>query len=254
MNLFQLATKVLWLAPLALLGLIAAVMIARGLVRRYPLFFCYAVLLPARDAILLFLPYASPRYSNVYWWGEAGALLLSLGVVAETIWYLIEPYPFLRTAFKASWIVAILAALAALAMLFWNNGPGGADLALGQIILLERSARFLQVCMLIVVAGILSRLGLTWQHYSLGITAGFGLYAALDLTLLELRANLHVITDSTFVLLRSTSYNLAAVVWTYFFLRRPEMKPPGPVERLPVTNVADWNDVLTQRVPRWYQR
>jgi hypothetical protein len=251
MKFLHAATTVLWLVPLALLGAIAVVMLLRGLVRQYPLFFCYTVLLPTRDAILLFLPYASPRYSNVYWWGEAGAVLVSLGVIAETIWHLIEPYPFLRTAFKVSWVAGIFAAMAALGMLFWNNGPGGADLALGQIILFERSARFLQVCMLIVATGILSRLGLTWQHYSLGITAGFGIYAALDLTLLELRANLHIIPDSAFVLLRSASYNLAAVVWTVYFLRRPEMKPVG---RLPATDVADWNDALSERVDKWYQR
>jgi hypothetical protein len=251
MKFSHLATTVLWLVPLALQCVIAVVMSLRGLARRYPLFFGYTVLLPARDLVLLFLPYAGHRYSNVYWWGEAGAVLLSLGVIAETIWYLIEPYPFLRTVFKTFWILCGLAAVAALAMLFWNNGPGGADLALGQIILMERSARFLQVCMLIVAIGLLSRLGLTWHHHSLGITAGFGIYAALDLTLLELRANLHVITDSAFVLLRSASYNLAVVIWGVYFLRRREIKP---VEYLPSTDLTNWNETLSERVDKWYQR
>ena len=136
-------------------------------------------------------------------------------------------------------------------MLFWNNGPGGADLALGQIILMERSARFLQVCMLIVAIGLLSRLGLTWHHHSLGITAGFGIYAALDLILLELRANLHVITDSAFVLLRSAAYNLGVAIWAYYFLR-----PQGgkPVDGLPATDLTEWNDAVTPHVEKWYRR
>jgi hypothetical protein len=46
------------------------------------------------------------------------------------------------------------------------------------IILQERSARFLQVCLLIVAIAMMSRLGLTWHHYSLGIAAGFGVYSA----------------------------------------------------------------------------
>ena len=57
----------------------------------------------------------------------------------------------------------------------------------------ERSARFMQVCLLIVAIAMMSRLGLTWRDYSLGIAAGFGVYAALDLVLLELRGHLHVL-------------------------------------------------------------
>jgi len=247
----HLATSVLWLVPLALQCVIAVVMYLRGLARRYPFFFSYNLLLPARDVVLLFLPYDGRRYSRVYWWGEAGAVLLSLGVIVETVWHLIEPYPFLRTVFRMLWIVGILAAAAAVAMLFWNNGAHGADLALERIILLQRSARFLQVCVLIVAIGLMSRLGLTWHHYSLGIAAGFGVYAALDLALLELRANLHVIPDSAFVLLRSAAYNLAAIIWGFYFLRPRGVRS---VERLPSTDLANWNDALTERVDKWYQR
>ena len=247
----RLATNVLWLLPLALQCVIAVVMSLRGLTKQYPFFFSYTILLPARDVVLLFLPYDGRRYSRVYWWGEAGALLLSLGVILEVIWHLIEPYPFLRTVFRMVWIVGIIAAGAGLAILFWSRGPSGADLVLERTILMQRSARFLQVCMLIVAIGLMSRLGLTWHHYSLGIAAGFGVYAALDLTLLELRANLHVITDTAFVLLRSSAYNLAAVIWGLYFLR-----PRGaqPIERLPSTNVAGWNEALTERIDKWFQR
>ena len=72
----------------------------------------------------------------------------------------------------------------------------------------------------------------------------------IDLALLELRGNLHVITDSTFVLLGSASYNLAAGIWEVLFLRRRRL---ATIERLPATNLADWNEVLTERADKWYQ-
>jgi len=251
MKFSHLATTFLWLAPLVLLCVIAVTIFVRRLAWRYPLFLAYTVLLPTRDAILLFLPYAQHSYSTVYWWGEAGAVLLSLGVIAETIWHLIAPYPFIRIIFRVFWAVAILAGGASLAILLWGNGPAGPDLSLERIILLQRSARFLQVCMLIAAIGLMSRLGLTWHHYSLGITVGFGVYAALDLALLEFRANLHVISDNAFVLLRSSAYNLAVLIWAFYFLRRRRV---SRVDHLPSTDVANWNDTLTEQIEKWYRR
>ncbi len=118
------------------------------------------------------------------------------------------------------------------------------------IVLLERSARFLQVCLLIVATALMSRLGLDWRHYSVGIAAGFGVYAALDLALLELRAHLHVLSDAAFVLLRPAAYNLGVAIWAFYFLRPQGGKPVGG---LPGTDLASWNNALTEHVNKWYR-
>src|SRR5882672_8315698 len=86
------------------------------------------------------------------------------------------------------------------------------------IILLERSVRFLQACWLIVLILLMSRLGLTWQHYAVGIATGFGVYSASDLALLELRGHLRLITNETLALLNSTAYNVAVIIWALYFV------------------------------------
>jgi hypothetical protein len=251
MNFSRLATAVLWFVPLAMQCVIALVMLCRGLVGQFPFFFSYTVLLPARDATLYFLPQPGNRYSSVFWWGEAAAILLALGVIFEISWHFVRPYPFLRLFLRVLWISAVLVGAAALAMLIWTKGPAGADVALERIILTERSARFLQVCLLIVAIAMMSRLGLTWRQYSLGIAAGFGVYAALDLVLLEFRAHLHVLHDATFVLLRSAAYNLGVAIWAFYFLWP---RNGNRVDRLPGTDLETWNDALTRHVDKWYRR
>jgi len=251
MNFSGVATPVFWLLPLAVQCVIALVMLRRGLARQFPFFFSYTVLLPARDTTLYFLPQPSNRYSSVFWWGEATAILLALAIIFEISWHFVRRYPFLRLFLRVLWISAVVVGAAALAMLIWTKGPAGADVALEWIILAERSARFLQVCLLILAIAMMSRLGLTWRHYSLGIAAGFGVFAALDLVLLELRAHLHLISDSTFVLLRSAAYNLGVLIWAFYFL------PPedgNPIDRLPGNDVSDWNETLTEQVDKWYRR
>ncbi len=225
-------------------------MLGRRLVRPFPIFFCFNILVPARDAALFFLPYPGNAYSGVYWWGEGVAVVLALGVVFETTSHFIRPYPFLRVFLKVLWIAGVIAGVLALVLLR-AAGPSGASLVFEWIVLLERSARFLQVCLLIVAIALMSRLGLTWRHYSVGIAAGFGVYSALDLVLLELRAHLHVLSDAAFVLLRPAAYNLGVAIWAFYFLW-----PQGgkPVDRLPGTNLADWNDTLTKHIDKWYRR
>ena len=169
-------------SPLALQFAIALSMFYRGLVRQFPLFFTYIIFISVRDLVLASLPYGENRYSTVYWWGEATAILLALVVIVEVAFHLVWRYPFLRFLFKILLAVTVIAAIAALAALWWGSHRPGADL-LEWIIYAERSVRFLQVCLLILVIALMSRLGLTWRNYALGIAAGFGVYAALDLIL-----------------------------------------------------------------------
>jgi hypothetical protein len=251
MDFFDLATFVLWFAPLAMQCVIALVMLRRGLVAQFPFFFGYTVLVPVRDLALYFLPHPGDRYSTVFWWGEAAAVLLSLAIIFEISLHFVRSFPILRLFLRVLWIAAVVAGTAALALLLWTKGPAGTDVALEWITLSERSARFLQVCLLIVAIAMMSRLGLTWRHYSLGIAAGFGVYAALDLVLLELRGHLHVLSGEAFVLLRSAAYNLGVLIWAFYFLR-----PEGgnPIDRLPGNDVSNWNETLTEHVDKWYRR
>jgi hypothetical protein len=217
MNFSRLSTSVLWLLPLAMLVVIAFVI--WGLVGRFPLFFSYTP--PATSTGCRPLLSATTRgpLLKCYCWGEGVAVLLSLGVVFELVGHFVRPYPFLRFLLRALSVAGVIAGALALALLIWGKGPSGADLAFEWIMLPERSARFLQMRLLIVTIAMMSRLGLTWHHYSLGIATGFGVYSALDLILLELRAHLHVVTDTAFVLLRPAAYNLGVLIWAFYFLR-----------------------------------
>jgi len=251
MSLSQLAPSVLWFVPLVLQVVIAVVMACRGLIRVFPVFFIYTVLVFSRDAILLLFPNSENRtYSYVFWWGDALAILLSLGVVVEILQHLFRPYASLRIVFAAVWILAAIAAICVLTVLALKS-PKGVVNVFESIILVERTARVLQVCLLIFLISLMSRLGLVWQHYSVGIAAGFGLYAALDLVLLELRAHLHSIANATFVVLGSAAYNLAAITWAFYFLKP---RAESPIQSLPSNDLAKWNDALSEQVKKWYRR
>lgn len=238
-------TVALWIAPIVIQSIIVIVMLHRKLVGIFPVFFTYSVLVPAREILLLFVRNHSDLYSRIYWFSEAIVVALSLGVIYEVIWHLIRPYSFLRRfAFTFFRIVAAVALGLGLIMFLSSSRSIEPDPLLEIIVMAERSVRFLQACWLIVLVLLMSRLGLTWQHYAVGIATGFGVFSASDLTLLELQAHLHLISYETLALLNSTAYNVAVTIWALYFVASRPRKVI--VESLPDTEIARWDEVLSE--------
>jgi hypothetical protein len=177
--------------------------------------------------------------------------LLSLGVLFEIISHVLHSYPFLRLLVLRliSAVVAISFVIGVIFLITRRQADAGGFLL--SVLSMERAARLLLVCLWILFTILVSRLGLTWQRYPLGIAAGFAFYAAVDLALLELRVGLNWIPDNFFVLLRSAAYNLAVGIWAYYFLH---VRVQRPVEHLPSTDVGKWNHLLMHYVDQWYRR
>jgi hypothetical protein len=250
MSFSHLVATTLWVLPLALQAAIALVMFRRKQITLFPIFFCYTVVVLSREFLLLLLRQGN-FYALIYWCGEAIAVLLGLAVIFEVLGHILPPSPFMGFVLKSIWIFTAVAAVTAILMLALTNEGEGADRAFEYIILAERSARFLQACLLIVVIALMSRLGLKWHNVSVGIVAGFGIYSALALAGWELRAHLHVISHATFVLLNSAAYNAAALIWSFYILRP---WPETAVEHLPSGNLAEWNEAVGGYINQWYRR
>lgn len=235
----------LWITPIVIQSVVVIIMLWRQLVKVFPVFFAYSALVPAREIFLLFIRNHHELYFRTYWLGEAIVVVLSLGVTYEVIWHLIRPYSFLRRlALRSFWIVAIVALGLGLMMFVSSSLSDHPESRFEIIILVERSVRFLQACLLIVLILLMSNLGLTWQYYAVGIATSFGAYSASYLAVLELRTHLHLISDSTLIVLNSTAYNVAAAVWAFYFV--PSRARKMVVESVPDTEIARWNEVLSE--------
>src|SRR5882672_1589223 len=238
-------TMALWITPIVIQSTIVLVMLHRKLVKVFPVFFFYSVLIPAREILLLLVRNHRALYFRTYWFTEAIVVVLSLGVIYEVVWHLIRPYSFLRRiALRFFWIVAAVALALGLILFLSSSWSGQWDSHFEIIILVERSVRFLQACWLIVLVLLMSRLGLTWQYYAVGIATGFGVFSASALVLLELRAHLQLITNETLALLNSTAYNVAVAIWALYFV--PSRPRRVMIESLPNTEIARWNEVLSE--------
>ena len=229
---------------------IALVMLRRGLVGQFPFFFSYTVLLPARDAVLYFLHNPGNRYSSVYWWGEAVAVLLALGVVFETSSHFLRPYPFFRLFLRVLWISAVVAGAVALPCCFGPRVQRGRTVAFEWIIL---TGAFRPVpasvfadrgdCTYVSPGADLASLFCgNRRRFRRLCRPGPGFAGA--------SCPPPRVTDAAFVLLRPAAYNLGVAIWAFYFLRPQGGKPVGG---LPGTDLANWNNALTEHVNKWYR-
>jgi hypothetical protein len=243
----QLLKLALWVIPLLLQPLIALTLIFRKQVKTFTLFFSYTLCVPGRDLLLLFLRHNARAYAWIYFIGELVSIVLGLAVIYEVLWHLIRPYHMLRIlGIRLFWLSSAMVAATAVVML-GRSDFGRSPAWIDSILLVERSARFLQVGVLIAFILFISRFGLTWKDYTPGIVVGFGIAAGLQLGLFELKS-LHAIPDSIFVVSTSAAYNCAVLVWAaYFVPRRVQSASPT---RLQATDLARWDELLREYLNR----
>jgi hypothetical protein len=251
MNSRQLLTDAFWLLPLILQAAIALVMIRRKLVTIFPFFFSYTIAVFSKDIALMFVPYGRHAYALVYWYAEALAVSLGFAVIFEILRNILPPSASLKFVLNAVWVLATVVAVIAVVMLVLDEPGAEKDRVLEVIVLAERSVRFLQACLLIVVIALMSRLALTWRDESVGITAGFGIYSALALAVYQFGYHLHSMSTTAFLLLNSGAYNVATIIWAFYILRPVRVTP---VEHLPKADLAEWNSAVTDYVHQWSRR
>jgi len=220
---------------------IAALMFRRQLIKVFPLFFLYTVLIPVRD-LLEFAIRDFPRsYFLVYWIAEAVSILASILVSGEIAERLVEPYSEFRKLLHIGFAVIGSLALGAAVYVFIYRASPGSEL-FSTILLAETAARILQVVLFIVVILAIRYFGLTWWHYTTGIALGFGTAASLQLMLAEVTGNLQLISKDLFTFLKPAAYNSAVLIWAWYFLVAGNRRVNVP--NLPSTEIARWNDVL----------
>ena len=236
----------LWIGGWALSLAVVVTLLRRKLRGEFPLFFAYAafqvVSVPVHFAVYQWGSYAN--YFYAYWVSTALATGLELAVLYEIFQHAFRPYVALRglASMIFRWAGLVLLMVAVITAL---SAPLGQSPLITAILSLERSIRMMQCGLLILMLFFSPQLGLSWRSHLFGIAAGFGGYAAVSLTLVSLRAQLGIPSDSAYTLINSGAYTLAAATWFAYLLA------PEPARRaVRVQPVPDQWDFALQGIGR----
>jgi hypothetical protein len=245
-NWLRMLSLFLWIAPHALLGVVAAIICKRRLHREFPCFFAY-VLCEIVGFIVLFALYSIPsvtgeQYAYVYYATLLLSIALRFGVIDEVSKDLFRESQLLKMAARRL-LQCVTGLLFVIAVLLAVYAPGDVGIVLVAGSIVSRGAAMVQ-CGLLLSLLLFSRfLGLSWRRPTFGIALGLGVVSSVDLATYALRAEFSSATWVPYLNLGiAGTYLVCVSIWIGYLLA-PELEPAS-LTVVSRDEVETWNAEL----------
>jgi hypothetical protein len=237
----------LWIAPHALQAVLAAMMIRRKVIQRFPAFFIYTVYEIMQFLVLFTMDHlnsvSADQYTVAWLVGGAGSIALRFAVVHEIFRNVFQSYPALQefggVLFRWATVVLMLVAVTLVA---YSTGSEVSRYTLS-LTIVDRIVDIVQ-CGLLVLLILLARfLSFSWTSYTFGIALGLGFFASVELGISALRAQYGVLAaPNLFADLSMATYHCCVLFWIVN-LMRPE-RERNRVPSAPAHDLEHWNSAL----------
>jgi hypothetical protein len=252
MNAQTLLMYLLWIAPQALLAILATRMVRNRIAANTPVFFAYLLFSIAKFLIRFGVYHLmggnSVGYFYAYWSLALIDAMFVLVVIHEIYILGLGAYEgltmFASILFK--WSAAVLVLVGAVAA---ASAPGSdlSRLAAG-ILTLDRSATIVQLGLITLLFVATSTLWLGWQRHLFGIATGLAVIISIELVALALTTRHGLILANTYNWVKSVAYLCGVLIWTVYFLRR-EVPVPFTVYGDDL-RLQEWNTALIKLLSR----
>jgi hypothetical protein len=210
---------IIWLLGPILQSLILIQMTRRKMRAEFTFFFTYTMLQVLIVGVNFFVYHVTPDdYFFVYWVGVTLSIMLGFFVIYEVFCYIMRPYPALRDLGAIVFRWAGFVMLLAIGVYAFSTADAGSGPAYQFIINMERAVRLVQCGLLLFVVVSAHQLGLKWNNFVCGITYGFGLFAATDLILYNIRAYTTADFNRSLSVIGAGVYALAVIIWFAYSL------------------------------------
>ena len=207
-------TVALAVVPAILQAEVAHQMIARRLIREFPVFFAYTVFHVLSISVTLASSFASElTYFYVYWGFQLIDIFMSLGLVRELFHHVFKPFSGLRSVGDGlfQWATIVLCGITILT----SSAASGVDSSrtMSAILAFSRSANFLVLALLGLLFGLVGAIGIKWQGRGLRISLGLAVLAAVASAATAIRSQLGEIAHPMLSLITPLAYNVACGFW-----------------------------------------
>lgn len=199
------------LAGVALEGLLLARALWIAWYKKYPIFFLYVTCVFFQDALFpIVYVFNLHAYRTIYWYGEFLSLLIGCGVSWEIFRLVLARFPGAGRMARNVLLVALIIVVAKVLI----DGGWSSNLPWpAAAIELERNLRAVQALSLIVLAALSGYYQVPINRNVKGIFVGYGLFIAMNVMTLTLRAFLGASFQAAWIFLQPLCYAGVLILW-----------------------------------------
>ena len=191
-----------------------------GTQRAYPLFFFYVLFVAAHGTLLLTIKDFPLAYFYSYYAGTLVSVALSFFVLFEAS-KAVQSLPTF-TMDRTRFVQLCLACCVIAVLVVSQTQIQEASPIMRARVLIEESLRVVQLGVLCIFVLATKFFGLYWKRFEFGIVAGYGLYAAVELCALMIRAFWGEAALQHFILVKALSFFAACVIWVTYAAKREQ--------------------------------
>ena len=240
---------ILGYVPLALQSALLYLLLRGKMYRKFPWFFAYTSFSVLATTARFVLRNHGAIYFYLYWSTDAVYSLFGAMVMYEVC------SGIFRNLGRARWLRAVFILVAVISVILTIGRtsrplPGAEHSLMTWVVGAELGLRFFEVLIFVMLLVLVALFGLRWRQHPFGISAGYGIYAAVNL--FTTTRFYEFGTKFTFVwgFVSIITYTIAVLIWLWYFstpIKEVAVSSEGPP--LSLQDLERYKDTA-RRVPR----
>lgn len=226
--------------------MLVLILLVKKLWNRFPVFLAYSVFCFATAAGLYAIRGLPFAYFYAYWMCEGLGLLLGLGVIYEVFKKLLHPYAALHRMAAIVFQLAAVLLIGSSCVVAYVQPSAERSSFMAGILVAEEATRIIEIGLLVFLFIFARVFGLHWRQQLFGIALGLGLFVAVELIVVAVRAHLGIAAAEIFSAVRMMAFNLSLLIWIGYLLA-PE-RVTSPAEMPKRAQLEQWNRAIMELI------
>lgn len=238
----------LWFAGLGFQAFLLALLLGKGLWRKFPFFTAYSFFTLLETVVTLAVHQNRSAFFYTYWASECIGIVLGMAVTYEVFGHLFAVHPGLRKLARLIFRGALVALVVLGFAVFIGQAQSQISNAPGAILVIEEATRIVEVGLIMFLFLFSTAFGLHWRQHVFGVALGLGVFAAVELITVTVKSRAAGHAADALSIVRMASYNLSLVIWLGYLLA-PE-RVTTSVEVPKRAQLEQWNQAVTELISR----
>ena len=238
--------QLLWIAGMACQTVLVLVLLLRKSWRTFPLFSAYSIFNLFSAAFVYISQTQLRLYFYSYWLAEAIGIGLGFAVLYEIFGHLFSAHPALRKIATLAFNSALLLFICMGVIVLVKHSPVGFRGISSAVLVMEEAARTIEVGVLISLFLLSTAFGLHWRQQVFGVALGLGIFAAVELIAVTMRAETGTTADSLLTVVRIVAFNASLLIWIGYLLA-PERSAKS-TELPERSQLEQWNQAVMELI------